>query len=119
MPSACNLASALGPTPLILRQARGQIIDCRSLSSTMETPLGLLNSLAILASCLLGATPTEQVRPVAACISLCRRSARLRPWSFCPPSTWVKSMYTSSTPRSSICGAMEVMMALNWRENCR
>ena len=32
---------------------------------TIEMPLGLLNSLAILANSLLGATPTEQVRPVS------------------------------------------------------
>jgi hypothetical protein len=55
----------LGPMPLILRQGSGQICVCRSASCTMLMPLGLLNSLAILASSLLGATPTEQVRPVA------------------------------------------------------
>ncbi|OQB99129.1 MAG: hypothetical protein BWX79_03222 [Alphaproteobacteria bacterium ADurb.Bin100] len=50
---------------MILRQASGQIRVCRSSGCTIEMPLGLLNSLAILASNLLGATPMEQVRPVA------------------------------------------------------
>ena len=65
MPWAASLASALGPMPLILRTGSGHTRGCTSASCTMEMPMGLLNSLAILASSLLGATPTEQVRPVA------------------------------------------------------
>ncbi|EWS58187.1 hypothetical protein Y695_04722 [Hydrogenophaga sp. T4] len=55
----------MGPTPLTLRQGSGQIFSCRSSGQTMLMPLGLLNSLAILAISLFGATPMEQVMPVA------------------------------------------------------
>ncbi len=50
--------------PLILRQASGHTRVGMSSVCTTAMPLGLLNSLAILASSLLGATPREQVRPV-------------------------------------------------------
>ncbi len=85
----------------------------------MEMPLGLLNSLAILAMSLLGATPMEQVRPVSSKMLFWMSRASVRPpWRW-PPGTWVKSMYTSSTPRSSICGAMDRMMSLKRREKRR
>jgi hypothetical protein len=55
-------------------------------------PLGLLNSLAILASSLLGATPTEQVSPVASKMLFWISRASTRPPSRWPPGTSVKSM---------------------------
>jgi hypothetical protein len=82
----------------------------------MLMPLGLLNSLAILASSLLGATPIEQVRPVASAMLFWISRASTRPPSRWPPGTSVKSMYTSSTPRSSITGAMSRITALKARE---
>ncbi|MNW03696.1 hypothetical protein D3C71_1996680 [compost metagenome] len=92
MPSARSLASDFGPMPLILRQASGQISACRSSAWTMEMPCGLLNSLAILASSLLGATPIEQLSPVASAIAPCISLASERPpWRW-PPGTSVKSI---------------------------
>ena len=116
MPWAASLASALGPMPLILRHASGQISGCRSASCTTEMPLGLLNSLAILASSLLGATPMEQVRPggIRKCFSGSAAPARARPRAG-PPGPAVKSMYTSSTPVFHH-GAMSVMICLKRRE---
>ena len=85
----------------------------------MLMPFGLLNSLAILASSLLGATPMEQVRPVAWKMLFWISRASTRPPSRWPPGTWVKSMYTSSMPRSSITGAMPWMTCLKAREQRR
>src|SRR6218665_2296943 len=85
----------------------------------MVMPLGLLNSLAILASSRLGATPMEQVRPVASAMLFWISRASTRPPSRWPPGTSVKSMYTSSTPRSCITGAISVMTLLNRREYLR
>ena len=82
-------------------------------------PLGLSNSLAILASSLLGATPIEQVRPVASKIDFWISRASTRPPSRWPPGTSVKSMYTSSTPRSSISGAISRTTCLKAREYLR
>ena len=65
MPCDCNFASALGPMPLIFLQLSGHIFSAKSSGCKIEMPLGLFNSLAIFASNLLGATPIEQVSPVA------------------------------------------------------
>ena len=119
MPSACRRASSLGPMPLILRHGSGQMSGCKSASRTMLMPLGLLNSLAILASSLLGATPMEQVRPVASKMLFCSSRASTRPPSRWPPGTWVKSMNTSSMPRSCMTGAISRMTALKAREQRR
>ena len=92
MPWRCSFSSALGPMPLTLRQGSGQMRDWRSPSNTTEMPLGLSNSLAILASSLLGATPIEQVSPVASKIDFWISRASTRPPSRWPPGTSVKSM---------------------------
>ena len=105
--------------PLILRTGSGQMLVCTSVWYTIEMPLGLLNSLAILAISLLGATPIEQVRPVCWWIAFWIRRASTRPPSRCPPGTSVKSMNTSSTPRSSTTGAISRIRALKPREYLR
>ena len=99
--------------PLILRHGSGQMSGCKSASRTMLMPLGLLNSLAILASSLLGATPMEQVRPVASKMLFCSSRASTRPPSRWPPGTWVKSMNTSSMPQSCMTGAISRITASN------
>ena len=58
----------------------------------MEMPLGLFSSLAIFANNLLGATPMEQVSPVASVMAFCIKRASTRPPSRWPPGTSVKSM---------------------------
>ena len=78
--------------PLILRHGKGQMRVARSCGWTMEMPWGFSNSLAILASSLLGATPTEQVKPVSARMAAWMRAASTRPPSSWPPGTSVKSM---------------------------
>ncbi|MNT15588.1 hypothetical protein D3C72_1506510 [compost metagenome] len=82
-------------------------------------PLGFSNSLAIFAMSLLGATPIEHVRPVASKIAFWISRASERPPSRWPPGTSVKSMYTSSTPRSSMSGAMSRITCLKVREKRR
>ncbi|MCY1560157.1 hypothetical protein D9M68_972620 [compost metagenome] len=77
---------------MILRTGSGQILVCTSSGHTMEMPLGFSNSLAILAISLFGATPMEQVRPVAAWMDFWIRRASTRPPSRWPPGTSVKSM---------------------------
>ena len=57
----------------------------------MEMPLGLLNSLAILASSRFGATPMEQVSPVFQ-NALLDEPRQHPPPSRWPPGTSVKSM---------------------------
>jgi hypothetical protein len=63
MPSACSLAPALGPMPLMRRTGSGQMRVGMSASVSTVRPSGLSSSLAILDSSLLGVTPIEQVRP--------------------------------------------------------
>ena len=65
MPKPARRSAALGPMPLIFLAASGQMRVGSSSGASSVRPSGLSRSEQILASSLLGATPIEQLSPVA------------------------------------------------------
>lgn len=82
MPISVSFTTDLGPMPLILPTASGQMRVGTSSMVNTQAPLGLFSSEAILESSLLGVMPTEQVRPVA-WFTACR---------ICSASSWLSSV---------------------------
>ena len=65
MPRASSASADLGPIPHSARTGRGRRKASVSASATISSPSGLLIVEAILATCLVAATPMLQVSPVS------------------------------------------------------